>query len=75
MEQFPQAPSPENLESEIEKLLEQMETFADLYTELSPEDQDAWYDAEMEAKVGKDRAAAKEHLQKFLDYLKKQKKS
>ena len=72
MEKFPSEPTPEEIDAEIEKLLQTLDEYGDLYNKLSLELQDQWYDAEMEAKVGKDRGAAKTHLEKFLGILAKQ---
>ena len=71
MEKFPKEPTPENIDSAIEKLLETLESYAELYNELGPILQDLWYDVEMEAKVGKDRQIAKVHLEEFLGVLEK----
>lgn len=71
MEKPPKEPSPENIDLVIKKLLEILESYNELFNELSPELQDQWYDAEMEAKVGKDRLAATIHLQQFLKTLEK----
>ena len=76
METFPQQPSPENIETEIARLLENLDDYdGEFFKKLSPELQDAWYDAEMEAEVGKDRVKAKEELEKFLKFLEEQKKA
>ena len=76
METFPQQPSPENIEKEIIKLLENLNNYdGEFFSNLSPESQDDWYDAEMEAEVGKDRVKAKEKLEKFLKFLEEQKKA
>ena len=76
METFPQQPSPENIETEIIKLLENLNNYdGEFFSNLSPESQDDWYDAEMEAEVGKDRVKAKEKLEKFLKFLEEQKKA
>ena len=64
--------TPEEIELSIEALLAALdEKFGESYNDLSPELQDRWYDAEMEAKVGKDRVAAKNHLEQFIDILRK----
>jgi|GEM_PF-1381963 len=75
MEKFPEKTiesTPEEVELSIEALLGALdEEFGESYNDLSPELQDRWYDAEMEAKVGKDRLAAKTHLEQFIDILRK----
>ena len=70
MEKFPKEPSPENLENEILKLLEELDSRRDVYDNLSLVEQDEWYAVEMEARVAKNREAAKTHLKEFLKYLK-----
>jgi len=60
----------ENIESEIEKLLSELYGFAEQYENLEPELQNEWYDAEMEAEVGKDREKAKTNLEQFVAKLK-----
>ncbi len=72
MEKFPKPKSPEDIEridAEIEGLLQELDDYSDLYDKL-PELQDQWYEVEMEAKVAKDRAAAKAHLEEFVSLLK-----
>ena len=75
MEKFPEKTiesTPEELELSIEALLGALdEEFGESYNNLSQELQDRWYDAEMEAKVGKDRLAAKNHLEQFIDILRR----
>ncbi|MEK9185973.1 MAG: hypothetical protein AAB885_00110 [Patescibacteria group bacterium] len=63
-------PSPENIESRIEQLLETLENYAEYFDQLTVEQQDRWYDIEMEAKVGKDRESAKTQLEGFIEWLK-----
>ena len=70
-----QEPSPENIEAidqEIERLIETLENFD--YTNFSEEVQEQWYYIEMEAKVAKDRQAAKAHLEEFFTILENMKK-
>lgn len=69
MEQPPGEPSPEEIEREIESLLEKLEGCNQFYAGLDQDWQDKWYDAEMEAKVAKDRSAAKTHLEEFIHAL------
>ena len=69
MEQPPQEPSPEETEGDIENLLEKLEGFNQFYAKLDQDWQDRWYDAEMEAKVAKDRPTAKAHLEEFIQAL------
>ncbi|MBU0648810.1 hypothetical protein KJ969_01735 [Patescibacteria group bacterium] len=64
--------SPENIDSEIEKLLEIFDSFD--FNEFSEQVQDRWYDVEMEARVAKDRETAKAHLEEFLAVLENIKK-
>ncbi len=66
---FSKESGPENIDSAIEKLLETLESYGELYDGLSPELQDWWYDVENEARAGKDRQAAKAHLEEFLGVL------
>lgn len=75
MEKFPQQPSPENIDSAIEKLLENLYERAELFDKLGPELQEKWYWVEQEAEVGKDRAAAKAKLEEFLKVLEEREKS
>ncbi len=74
MEEFPQEPTPEEIERAIEELIEIIysDEYSDLYYDF-PELQDAEYDAVMEGKVGEDRAAAKKHLEDFIEVLKSKK--
>lgn len=71
MEEFPQEPSPEDVDREIEKLLEVLysEEYSDMYHDF-PELQEEWYWVEQEANIALDRAAAKEHLEEFIEKLK-----
>lgn len=72
MEKFPQPKSPEQIETEISKLLEDLDGYSEFFDGLSEELQEAWYYAEMEAKVGKNREQAKEEIERFLKVLKEQ---
>ncbi len=63
--------SPEIIESQIEALLSELDNHA---LEQFPEEvreqlTDEWYTAEMEARVGKDRNQALEHLSLFVGKL------
>ena len=58
-----------DLESTIESLLETLEGFSRVWNRLSPELQEQWYLAEMEARVGKDRETAKTHIEAFIRTL------
>lgn len=64
-------PSPENLESEIERLLGELENYAldQFPVEVQDELANDWYDAEMMARVGADREAALTGLQQFVSKL------
>ena len=73
MEQFPTEPSPENVEADIERLLDVLHGYAELYDEF-PEIQEDWYYAEMEAETSQDREAAKVHLEEFIKKLEEKKK-
>ena len=64
-----QEPTFENVDSIIEGLLEELDGYAELL-DGHPELQEQWYWAEMEARVSKDREAAKVHLEEFLKILK-----
>lgn len=64
-----QGPTFENVDSVIDGLLEELDGYAELWDE-HPELQEQWYWAEMEARVSKDREAAKVHLEEFLEVLK-----
>ena len=70
MEQLPKEPSPEAVDAEIENLLKELNNYAEIYDEGSPELQEEWYWIEMEAKVAKDRQAAKAHLEEFISKIK-----
>ena len=74
MEEFPREPTPEEIERAIEELIEVIysDEYSGLYYEF-PELQDAEYDAIMEAKNGKDRVAAKKHLEDYVELLKSKK--
>lgn len=63
-----QEPSLENIDAVIDGLIEELDSYAGLWDE-HPELHDQWYWAEMEARVGKDRQAAKKHLEEFLKIL------
>ena len=65
--------SPENVEARIERFLNELDNYA---LDQFPEDiqdwlADEWYDAEMEAQVGKDREQAVERLNQFVEKLSK----
>lgn len=64
-----QIPTPENTETEIEKLLETLDSYAPKLLEKHPELQEEWYWVEMEARVSQDRATAGDHLRNFLGVL------
>ena len=74
MENPPQEPSPENIDAEIEKLLDVLNGYGELFDKLSKEKQEEWYWTEMEGKVGKDRKVAKEQLKEFISFLEKKKR-
>jgi len=57
----------EVIDQEIESLIEALDKYN--YNNLPEEVQDEWYDVEMEGKVGKDRSAAKAHLEEFIKKL------
>jgi len=64
-----QVPSPENVDSQIEQLLTQLDNF-DFHS--SPEEvQEEWYWAETEARVGEDRDQALARIRQFVDRLSK----
>lgn len=63
-----QEPTFENVDSAIEDLLEKLDSYAELW-DGHPELQEQWYWAEMEARVSKDREAAKVHLEEFIEIL------
>jgi hypothetical protein len=67
-------PTPENsVEAEINELLAELKVFdyEGWYHELSAEMQERWYDADMEAQVGKNREQARDNFAQFLEALKK----
>ena len=66
-------PSPEDIESQIEQLLSELDNYApdQFPEEIQDRIADEWYGAEMEAKVAKDRDQALEHLRQFVDKLSK----
>ncbi|MGC9610849.1 MAG: hypothetical protein ABSE68_01355 [Minisyncoccia bacterium] len=72
MEQFPTEPNPENVEAGIERLLDVLHGYAELFDE-NPDIQEEWYDVEMEAEVAKDRETAKAHLEEFIRKLEEKK--
>lgn len=66
--------SVEKLDEDIERLLEFLDGYGELWDGLGVKLQEQWYDAEMEARVGKDRQVAKDHLEGFIGILEKIKK-
>lgn len=64
-------PNIENVESQINQLLEELNNYAinQFPEEIQNQLADDWYDAEMEAKISKDRSQALEHLRQFVDKL------
>lgn len=58
------------IEASIEELLGRLDNYD--FESFSPEIQEAWYWAEQEAGVGRDRELARANLQKFLDTLQEQ---
>lgn len=73
MENIPPEPDLEAIDSEIEKLLDVLGDYAELYDQL-PELQEEWYWADMEARVSIDRIAAKTRLEEFIKKLETKKK-
>jgi len=74
MEKLPKEPTPEDVDAEIEqKLKELYENYSEL-VEIGSELDDKWYWVEQEANVGKDRQAAKKHLEEFIEKLEEIKK-
>jgi len=69
-ETFPQEPSPEEIDAEIERLVGVLysEEYFDMWHDF-PELQKEWYWIEQEANVALDRQAAKEHLEQFIEKL------
>ena len=63
----------ENVESQMEQLLSKLDNYAldQFPEEIQDELADEWYDAEMEARVGKNRGQALEHLSQFVNKLAK----
>jgi|GEM_PF-2466937 len=59
--------SPELIEADIESLLETLDAFD--FESLAPQMQEEWYYIEMQARVGKDRTAARENLEAFIHIL------
>ena len=68
MENVPQEPNLEAIDLQIDRLLENLGDYAELYDQ-SPELQDEWHWTEMEARVSIDRAAAKARLEEFIKKL------
>jgi len=68
--------SPENIENQIEQLLSELDNYAlDQFPEEAQDQlSEEWYDAEMEAKVAKNREQALEHLRQFVNKLSKKPK-
>jgi len=64
-----QVPSPENIDAEIERFLETLDSYISRLWESHPELQEEWYWVEMEARVGLDRQTAKEKLETFIGKL------
>ena len=66
-------PSPENNESQVEQLLGELDNYAldQFPEEIQDQLAEEWDDAEMEARVGKDRDGALERLRQFIDKLSK----
>ena len=66
-------PSPENIESQIEELLSELDKYAldQFPEEIRDQLADEWYGAEMEARVGKDREGACGRLREFIEKLEK----
>lgn len=66
-------PSPENIESQIEELLRELDNYAldQFPEEIQEQLEDEWWAAEEEAKVGKDREGACERLRGFIEKLTK----
>lgn len=69
MERLPGEPSPEEIDREIERLLEELDGYAELFREGSHELQEEWYWVEMEARVALDRPMAKIRLEAFIRKL------
>ena len=66
-------PSPENIESQIEQLLSELDNYAldQFPEETQGQLADEWYGAEMEALAGEDRDQALGHLRQFVYKLSK----
>lgn len=68
-------PGPENIKSQIEQLLSELDKYAikELPEKIRERLAHEWFDAEMAVKFGKDkdREQALEHLRQFLDELSK----
>jgi len=69
MEEIPNKPSPENIETEIEHLLDKLYGYTELYDQY----EEQWYAVEMQAKTGEDRATAKKDLDDFILFLEENK--
>ncbi len=73
MKQFSAEQGPEDVEAGIERLLDVLHGYAELFDEY-PEIQEEWYYVEMEAEVAKNRETAKVHLEEFIKKLEEKKK-
>ncbi len=72
MEQFPTEPKPEKIREEIDRLLEVLHGYAELYDKF-PEIQEEWYFVEMEAETSNDPETGKVHLEEFIKKLEEKK--
>lgn len=62
--------TPEEIESDIEKSLQQLRSYDEIFDKLDKEMQERWYGVEMGAEVEKDRKGARAKLEIFLEKLK-----
>ncbi len=66
-------PSPEQIESEISQLLEELDGYTRFYINGTPELRDRWWEIEMEGMVSEERDSARNHLRAFVEALREMK--
>ena len=66
-------PSPEQIESEIDQLLEELDGYTEFYINGTLELRDEWWEIEMEGMTSKERNSARNHLRAFVEALRKMK--
>ena len=74
MEKLSKEPSPENLEAEIERLWQEIESHNDLYDFLDMEAQEEALVIHNQRTAGKNREELKSRMEKFLEFLREERK-